>query len=199
MRQILKKFLGNIRPAMYTSGILLAHCVSPDKPAENARLKLEQLDVKKLTYEHMIRQATLDAANSASQALTVTYMAITHLSAEYRTLLSNLISLHEETLRYNVGDAHWDAIVETRNQMQHKKEIIMNLTGYVDHVQKMAEAASTLSYLSGMDNMCSTLQQRIDDALSKVKAELKSNAELEREYLRVQEQCIKDNTSTTEK
>lgn len=70
--------------AQYTSGILLAHCVSPDKPAENARLKLEQLDVKKLTYEHMIRQATLDAANSASQALTVTYMAITHLSAEYR-------------------------------------------------------------------------------------------------------------------
>lgn len=62
----------------------------------------------------------------------------------------------------------------------------------MDHVHKMAEAASTLSYLSGMDNISNTLQQRIDDALNKMKAEIESNAELEREYLRMQEQCIKN-------
>ncbi|EZA47657.1 hypothetical protein DMN91_012573 [Ooceraea biroi] len=196
MRQVLKKLLRNVKPAMYTSSILFAHCVSPDKPSENAKLKLELLDVKKLTYEHMIRQSALDATNSATQALTVTYMAITHLSTEYRTLLKELISLHEETLNYNVSDVHWDAIVETRNQMQLKKEGIMNLTGYMDYVHKMAEAASMLSYLSGMDNISNTLQQRIDDALNKIKVEIESNAELEREYLRIQEQCIKDNKKT---
>jgi len=42
------------------------------------------LDIKKLTYEHMIRQSTLDVTNSATQALTIIYMAITDQSIEYR-------------------------------------------------------------------------------------------------------------------
>jgi hypothetical protein len=66
----------------------------------------------------------------------------------------------------------------------------------MDHVHKMAEAASTLSYLTGLDNISSTLQQRLDDALKKVKIEIDSNTELEREYLRIQEQCIKDSKKT---
>jgi len=64
--------------------MLFVHCTSFDKPSENEKLKLEPPDIKKLTHEHMIKQSALDAANSATQALTVTYMAIIDLSAAYR-------------------------------------------------------------------------------------------------------------------
>jgi len=66
----------------------------------------------------------------------------------------------------------------------------------MDHVHKMAESASTLSYLTGLDNISSTLQQRIDDALNKIKIEIESNTELEREYLHIQERCIKNSKRT---
>jgi len=39
-------------------------------------------------------------------------------------LLNELISLLEETVTHNVNDAHWDLIVEIRNEMQDKKENI---------------------------------------------------------------------------
>jgi len=68
----------------YTSGMLFVHCTSFDKPSENEKLKLEPPDIKKLTHEYMIKQSALDAVNSATQALTITYMAIIDLSAAYR-------------------------------------------------------------------------------------------------------------------
>lgn len=71
-------------PIQYTSGMLFTHCASSTKPSEKEKLKLEPPDIRKLTYEFMIQQSALDAANSATQALTVTYMAIKNLSTEYR-------------------------------------------------------------------------------------------------------------------
>lgn len=72
----------------YSSGVLFVHCTPSIKNHkdfnEKEKLKLEPLDIRKLTYESMIQQSALDAANSATQALTVTYMAIKNLSAEYR-------------------------------------------------------------------------------------------------------------------
>jgi len=69
----------------------------------------------------------------------------------------------------------------------------------MDYVHKMAVASAELSYMCGMDSLTSTLQQRIEDALDRVKAEIDSNTELERAYWRVQEQCIKGDKETTEK
>lgn len=199
MRQILRKLWRNISPAMYTSGVIVAHCTSFDKPSENDKLKLDPPNVKKLTHEYMIKQSALDAANSATQALTVTYMAIIDLSVAYRILLNELISLLGETIMHNVNDAHWDLIVEVRNEMQDKKEKLMRLVTYMDYVHKMAVASAELSYMCGMDGLTSTLQQRIEDALNRVKAETDSNAELEREYWRTQEQCVRGGRETTEK
>jgi len=39
-------------------------------------------------------------------------------------LLNKLISLLEETIIHNVSDAHWDLIVEIRNETQDRKEKI---------------------------------------------------------------------------
>ncbi|XP_018397226.1 PREDICTED: uncharacterized protein LOC108775383 isoform X1 [Cyphomyrmex costatus] len=191
MRQVLTKLWRNISPAIYTSSILFAHCTSFDKLNENEKLKLDPPDIKKLTYEYMIKQSALDAANSATQALTVTYMAIIDLSVAYRLLLNELISLLEETIIRNVNDAHWDLIVEVRNEMQDKKEKITRLATYMDYVHKMAVASAELSYMCGIDSLSSTLQQRIEDALAKVKAETDSNTKLEQAYWHIQEQCIK--------
>lgn len=65
--------------------MLFVHCIS-DKPSDkptNKKLQFE-LDMKKLTYEYMIKQSILDSVNNTTQTLTVTYMAITELSTEYR-------------------------------------------------------------------------------------------------------------------
>lgn len=69
----------------------------------------------------------------------------------------------------------------------------------MDYVHKMAVASAGLSYMCGMDSLTSTLQQRIEDALGKVKAETDSNTELERTYWCIQEQCIKGSKENIEK
>lgn len=199
MRQILVKLLRNIGPAMYTSSTLFVYCTSSDKPSANNKIQFEPLDIKKLTHEYMIKQSVLDAVNSATQTLTVTYMTITDLSNEYRTLLNKLISLLEETLTYNVNDKHWDLIVELRNEMQNKKEKLMKISDSMEDVYKMAIAVSQLSFLYEMESLSNTLLQRIDDAMSKVEAEINNNKELEYTYRRIQEQCIKSSKETTEK
>lgn len=58
-------------------------------------------------------------------------------------------------------------------------------------MHKMAEAASEMSYLSGMDNLSLSLSQRIDDALRNIKEEVARVTILEQEYCDVQEQCIR--------
>lgn len=66
----------------------------------------------------------------------------------------------------------------------------------MDYVHKMAMASAELSYMCEMDSLTCTLQQRIEDALNKVKTETNSNAELERAYWHIQEQCIKGSKKT---
>lgn len=61
----------------------------------------------------------------------------------------------------------------------------------MDYVHKMAEAASEISFLAGMDNLSSSLTQRIDDAVNKIQTEKTNNNNLEQEYVRVQEESIK--------
>ncbi|XP_070511166.1 uncharacterized protein [Cardiocondyla obscurior] len=171
MRHIFRKLWDNIRPAMYTSGILIAHCTSCDKPGENDKLNLTSPDVNKLTLG---------------------------LSMEYRTLLNELISLLEVTVIRAVSDEHWDLIVTVRNEMQDTKEKITRLTTYMDYAHKMVISSAELCYMCGMDNLTDTLQQRIEDALNRVKEENDSNAKLERTYWRIQERCIKDTNKKTE-
>lgn len=69
----------------------------------------------------------------------------------------------------------------------------------MDYTHKMAVASAELCYMCGMDSLTGTLQQRIEDALNRVKAETDSNAELERAYWCIQEQCVKGSKETTEK
>lgn len=69
----------------------------------------------------------------------------------------------------------------------------------MDYVHKMAVASAELCYMCEMDSLTSTLQQRIEDALDRVKAETNSNVELERAYRHIQERCIEGAKETTEK
>lgn len=67
----------------------------------------------------------------------------------------------------------------------------------MNYVHKMAVASTELCYICGMDSLTDTLQQRIEDALDRVKAEINSNTELERAYRLIQEQCIEGSKKTT--
>lgn len=65
--------------------MLFVYCTSDKHSDEPINKKLQfKLDMKKLTYEYLIKQSILHTVNSATQTLTVTYMAITELSTEYR-------------------------------------------------------------------------------------------------------------------
>lgn len=54
------------------------------KPNADEKVYLEPQDVKNLSFDYMIKQSAIEAANSASTALTVTYTAIEATSKEYR-------------------------------------------------------------------------------------------------------------------
>ena len=54
------------------------------KPNPDERINLDPPDVKHLSFDYMIKQSAIEAANSASQTLTVTYTAIEAISKEYR-------------------------------------------------------------------------------------------------------------------
>ncbi|XP_068967780.1 diablo homolog, mitochondrial-like [Bombus flavifrons] len=194
LRQLLRVLLKRASPVMYATSFTFVNQPETNKPTENDKLQFEPVDVKKLTPEYMIQQSTIDAVNSATQSLTVTYTAIMKTSKEYKELLCELITLSRETLEFNVSDSHWDMIVELRSQVQSKKEILTKLTGYVEYVHKMAVAASELSYLSGLDNLSFTLTQRIDDALRIIKEEVNYIMILEQEYCGVQKECIKNSS-----
>ncbi|XP_071858347.1 uncharacterized protein [Bombus fervidus] len=196
LRQLLRVLLKRASPVMYATSFTFVNQPETNKPTENDKLQFEPVDVKKLTPEYMIQQSTIDAVNSATQSLTVTYTAIMKTSKEYKELLSELITLSRETLEFNVSDSHWDMIVELRSQVQSKKEILTKLTGYIEYVHKMAVAASELSYLSGLDNLSFTLTQRIDDALRIIKEEVNHIMILEQEYCGVQKECIKKSSKT---
>ncbi|XP_060818587.1 uncharacterized protein LOC132908537 [Bombus pascuorum] len=196
LRQLLRVLLKRASPVMYATSFTFVNQPETNKPTENDKLQFEPVDVKKLTPEYMIQQSTIDAVNSATQSLTVTYTAIIKTSKEYKELLSELITLSRETLEFNVSDSHWDMIVELRSQVQSKKEILTKLTGYIEYVHKMAVAASELSYLSGLDNLSFTLTQRIDDALRIIKEEVNHIMILEQEYCGVQKECIKNSSKT---
>lgn len=60
----------------------------------------------------------------------------------------------------------------------------------MDYVNKMATAASEMSYLSGMENLAITLNQRIDDALSQLNGQMNKNNALETEYYHIQKEQI---------
>ncbi|OXU31667.1 hypothetical protein TSAR_000708 [Trichomalopsis sarcophagae] len=195
-RNMIKIFLRKFSPVhpvvLYaTTAPMFTNPDPPKDPNNDQKLQFEPPSPSNLTYDFLIKQSTINAVNSASQALTVTYSAIENTSREYRKLLTRLIALMNEAILRDVTDSHWDEILEIRSQMQKKKHILMQFIGYMDYVHKMAEAASEISFLAGMDNLSTSLTQRIDDALVKIQTEKTNNSQLEEEYTRVQEESIK--------
>ncbi|XP_031825906.1 uncharacterized protein LOC116424098 isoform X2 [Nomia melanderi] len=186
-------------PALYATSFIFNNQSETKRPTVEEKLNLEPPDIKKLTVEYMIQQSIVDSINNATQALNIAYMAVMRTSNEYKSLLCSLISLTKDTLEFHVNDEHWDLIVETRSEVQTKKEQLNKLTGYVQYVQKMAVAASDLSYLSGMDNLCFSLTKQIDDVFKSMQQESEFIATLEQEYCDIQEQCIRNSTNSDNK
>ncbi|XP_008543186.1 uncharacterized protein LOC103568210 [Microplitis demolitor] len=186
-RLLAKKFV----PAM-SAGILLARCDDKKKFENESIVKVKVPNLDKLSYDYMIKQSAVDAVNSASQSLTIAYTAIESTSREYRLLLSQLMSLMEDTLIYQVTDEHEDLIIAARSEVETKKKILTDLIIYMEYVQRMVEAVSVVSNSAGMDNLAMTLCQRMDDALKNKDRELGDNQLLEKAYYRLQEKCIKE-------
>lgn len=162
------------------------------RPTVNDKLNLEPPDIKKLTVEHMIQHSIVGSINNATETLNIAYMAIMRISNEYKSLLNTLITLLNETLEYHVDDKHWDLIVETRSEVQSKKEKLNKLTGYIQYVQRLVVAASDLSYLSDMDNLSCSLSMQAENIEESIQKEMTNIAILEREYNDIQEKCIRN-------
>ncbi|XP_076662074.1 uncharacterized protein LOC143365614 [Halictus rubicundus] len=191
LRQIVRTLLKRAAPAMYATSFLFENQSETKRPTVNDKLNLEPPDIKKLTVEYMIQQSIVGSINNATQTLNVAYMAIMRISSEYKSLLNTLITLLNETLEYHVKDEHWDLIVETRSEVQSKKEKLNKLTGYIQYVQRLVVAASDLSYLSDMDNLSFSLSTQIENIEKSIQEEIERIAVLEQEYCDIQEKCIR--------
>ncbi|XP_015183698.1 PREDICTED: uncharacterized protein LOC107070222 [Polistes dominula] len=152
--------------------------------------KLKLPDVQTMTYSYMVKQSTLKAINNASELLTITFLAIESTSQEYRTSLTKLINLHKESINSDIIDLHEDAMVQIRDEIQKKQDMLMQLVSFMDSVRKMADSATEICYTYGMDNLCSSLSQRIDDAIKNMDKEIYNNKKLEQEFNYVQQQYI---------
>lgn len=189
-RRILNLLFKKNRPVWFAMASSFIQYDPSKKPNTEDKLNLEPPDIKDLSFDYMIKQSAIESVNSASQTLTVTYSAIEAASTEYRKLLTNIISLLQESLIREVSDEHWDVVVILRGKMQKKKQVINRLIGYVEYVQKMAVATTEVSFLTGMDNLSTTLCQRIDDAVNNIQKEISQNQILEEEYTIIQQKCI---------
>ncbi|XP_015127286.1 uncharacterized protein LOC107048574 [Diachasma alloeum] len=185
--------LCRMRGAVMVGAGIFAKCEGFDNSGlkEEQRVKFEVKEFEKLSFDYLIKQSSIEAVNSASQALTVTYSAIESTSKEYRVLLGQLINLMEETMIFEVSDEHRDLIIEVRMEMQSKKEVLTQLLGYMEYVQKMAEAVTNVSFLAGMDNLSISLSERMEDAQKQKEREVRDNQKLETEYYKIQEQCVR--------
>ena len=56
----------------------------PKEPTIDQKLQFEPLNASHFSYDYLIKQSSVNAVNSASQVLTVTYTAIEATSREYR-------------------------------------------------------------------------------------------------------------------
>ncbi|KAL2716860.1 uncharacterized protein V1478_014536 [Vespula squamosa] len=186
---IFKSLFRKTVPVMCLSP-LFVNCSSQSESKITEEYKLKLPDVDTLTYNYMIKQSTLNAVNNASELLTITYTAIEAASVEYRTLLIKLIHLYKDTIENEFADFHEDAIVQIRGETQDKKEMLMQLISFMQYVRKMADSATEICYTYGMNNLCSTLSQRINDAIKNIEKEICNNQELEKEYFYIQQECI---------
>ncbi|KAL2739180.1 uncharacterized protein V1477_010569 [Vespula maculifrons] len=186
---IFKTLFRKTAPVMCLSP-LFVNCSSQRESKITEEYKLKLPDVDTLTYNYMIKQSTLNAVNNASELLTITYAAIEAASVEYRTLLIKLINLYKDTIENEFADYHGDAIVQIRGETQDKKEMLTQLISFMQYVRKMADSATEICYTYGMNNLCSTLSQRVHDAIKNVEKEIYNNQELEKEYLCIQQECI---------
>lgn len=66
----------------------------------------------------------------------------------------------------------------------------------MNYVERMAEAVTVLSQSAGMDNLAMSLCERMDDALKHKAQELRENKQLEGEYHKLQEKCVKERLQT---
>ncbi|XP_078038365.1 uncharacterized protein LOC144470745 [Augochlora pura] len=191
LRHVVRTLLKRVTPAMYATSFLFENQLESKRPTANDKLNLQPADITKLTVEYMIQQSIADSMDNATKTLSVAYMAVMRVSSEYKTLLSRLISLLRDTLEYNVNDEHWDLVVETRSEVQTAKEKLDKLTIYIQYVQRLAVAASDLSYLSGMENAYSLLSGQVENIAKSVQQEIDYIATLEKEYSIIQEKCIR--------
>ncbi|KAK0163470.1 hypothetical protein PV327_007145 [Microctonus hyperodae] len=193
LRQAFRTLFKRCIPVTYGVGLLFAHCDENKLPNDKEKLvKLELPNVEKLSFDYLIKHSVIDTVNSTSQALTVVYSAIESTSKEYRALLSQLMSLMEDTLIYEVNDEHQDMIIAARCEMQNKKKILGQLIGHMDYIQRMAEAVTIVSHSAGMDNLAMTLCERMDDAIKHKDREILTNKKLEQEYFNMEERCVKE-------
>ncbi|XP_047347460.1 uncharacterized protein LOC124948197 isoform X1 [Vespa velutina] len=186
---IFKSLFRKTVPIMCFSSFFVK-CSSKNESKITEEYKLKLPDVNTLTYNYMINQSTLNAVNNASELLTIIYTAIEAASVEYRTLLIKLINLHKDSIENEFADLHGDAIVQIRGETQDKKETLIQLISFMELVRKMADSTTDICYTYGMNSLCSTLSQRIHDAIKNVEKEIYNNQELEKEYFYIQQECI---------
>ncbi|KAI4487362.1 hypothetical protein M0804_005511 [Polistes exclamans] len=189
LRSICKLLFRKTSPVVCLSPLFINDSSQNDAEiTEENKLKLP--DVQTMTYNYLVKQSTLKSINNASELLTITFLAIETISEEYRKSLIKLINLYKESSESDMVDLHEDSMVQIRAEIQNKKDMLMQLVSFMESVRKMADSTTEICYMYGMNNLCSSLSQRIDDAIKNMDKEIYNNQKLEKEFNYVQQEYI---------
>ncbi|XP_014608020.1 PREDICTED: uncharacterized protein LOC106788861 [Polistes canadensis] len=189
LRSICKLLFRKTSPVVCLSPLFINDSSQNDAEiTEENKLKLP--DVQTMTYSYLVKQSTLKSINNASELLTITFLAIETISEEYRKSLIKLINLYKESSDSDMVDLHEDTMVQIRAEIQNKKDMLMQLVSFMESVRKMADSTTEICYMYGMTNLCSSLSQRIDDAIKNMDKEIYNNQKLEKEFNYVQQEYI---------
>ncbi|XP_014255769.1 uncharacterized protein LOC106670184 [Cimex lectularius] len=171
-----------------TSPLLAVSFFSNEKPK-----KLELTDPHELTHSFLLRQASSNVVNAASQLLTQTVVAVVDTAEKYKTSLNKLISLIEESQspRNKYVDKELeDLIIAARAKVNTFKKELYELYSLIEYVEKVAESAAESSFLTGAELVSTSMGERMHSArlqVEQTKAEINS---LEKVLLAVQKELI---------
>nr|CAD7420619.1 unnamed protein product [Timema poppensis] len=106
--------------------------------------------------------------------------------------MSRLMKLLEESMDPNVSEHYKsslnDRIVEVRVESAELRNCLLEMSGFMDHVTKLATASAEISYLAGAEYVSTSMCERVNSANREV--EFDKTKKLEEQLLKVQAEFV---------
>ncbi|XP_077979109.1 diablo IAP-binding mitochondrial protein-like [Glandiceps talaboti] len=166
----------NIRKfgSLVTIGTGMSICAQVVKPTEDKADQPQSLSVdpSSLTHPVLIRNAASLTVNAASTLLSQTAIGLIDALQDYAKEIYTLISLidHETAMlgHEKQQEKIWPLIIQTRNEIEGKKQAVEKLESMLHFAIKVVESASEAAFQSGSDVAAIAAAERIHQAQTQI-------------------------------